>query len=98
MEGLTFAAALDLNMRYYVIRMDPDAQKVCTISISGGKYSYLCLPMGIAGSPNIFQEKITTLMEKLEYVHTYINNLLVFTNSMFNDHLQKVDLVTSTLR
>ena len=27
MEGFTFATSLDLNMGYYTIRLDPDAQK-----------------------------------------------------------------------
>jgi hypothetical protein len=31
MEGFTFASALDLNMGYYHIKLDPDAQKLCTI-------------------------------------------------------------------
>jgi hypothetical protein len=31
MEGFTFASALDLNMRYYHIKLDADAQKLCKI-------------------------------------------------------------------
>jgi hypothetical protein len=31
MEGFTFASALDLNMGYYHIKLDADAQKICTI-------------------------------------------------------------------
>ncbi len=30
-EGFSFATALDLNMGYYTIRLDPDASKTCTI-------------------------------------------------------------------
>ena len=30
-EGFTFATALDLNMGYYTIQLDPDASKICTI-------------------------------------------------------------------
>jgi hypothetical protein len=30
-EGFTFATALDLNMGYYTIRLDPDESKICTI-------------------------------------------------------------------
>ena len=41
MEGFTFATALDLNMGYYTIRLDPDASKICTIIFPWGKYSYL---------------------------------------------------------
>eukprot|EP00804_Cyclotella_cryptica_P017164 CCRYP_003366-RA/>CCRYP_003366-RA protein AED:0.37 eAED:0.37 QI:0/0/0/1/0/0/2/0/106 len=53
-EGFTFATALDLNMGYYTIRLDPDTSKICTIIFPWGKYSYLRLPMDIAGSPDIF--------------------------------------------
>ncbi len=68
-EGFSFAtAALDLNMGYYTIRLDPDASKICTIIFPWGKYSYKQLPMGIAGSPDIFQGKMSELMESLEYV------------------------------
>jgi hypothetical protein len=62
-EGFSFATALDLNMGYYTIGLDPDASKICTIMIPWGKYSYKRLPMGIAGSPDIFQEKMSELME-----------------------------------
>ena len=41
LEGFTYATALDLNMGYYTIRLDPDASKTCTIILRWGKYSYL---------------------------------------------------------
>ncbi len=63
LEGFTFATALDLNMGYYTIRLDPDASKICTIIIPWGKYSYKQLPSGIA----VFQGKMLELMECLEY-------------------------------
>jgi hypothetical protein len=47
MKGLTFASALDLNMGYYHIKLDADAQKLCTIVLPWGKYKYKYLPMGI---------------------------------------------------
>jgi hypothetical protein len=53
-KGFSYATALDLNMGYYTIRLDPDASKICTIIFSWGKYSYKRLPVGIAGSPDIF--------------------------------------------
>ena len=76
LERFTFATALDLNMGYYTIRLDPDASKICTIIFPWGKYSYKRLPMGIAGSPDIFQAKMMKLMESLEYVQAYIDDLL----------------------
>jgi hypothetical protein len=68
LEGITFATALDLNMGYYTIRLDPNASRICTIIFLWGKYSYKRLPMGIAGFPDIFQSKMLKLMEDLEYV------------------------------
>jgi hypothetical protein len=53
-EGFSYATALDLNMGYYTIRLDPDASKICTIIFPWVKISFKRLPMGIAGSPDIF--------------------------------------------
>ncbi len=65
-EGFSYATALDLKLGYYTIRLDPDASKICTIVFPWGKYSYKRFPMGIAGSPNIFQGKMLELMETLD--------------------------------
>ena len=79
MEGFSYATALDLNMGYYTIRLDPDAQRICTIILPWGKYSYMRLPMGISGSPDFFQEKMSDLMRTLDYVRVYIDDLLIIT-------------------
>jgi hypothetical protein len=49
MEGFTFASSLDINMGYYHIKLDSDAQKLCTIVFPWimGKYKYKRLPMDI---------------------------------------------------
>ncbi len=82
--------ALDLNMGYYTIRLEPDASRICTIIFSWGKYSYKRLPMGIACSPDIFQSKISELMESLEYVQAYSDDLLCISRSSLEDHLKKL--------
>jgi hypothetical protein len=55
-------------MGYYTIKLDPGASKICTIIVPWEKNSYKRLPMGIAGSPDIFQGKMLELMESLEFV------------------------------
>ncbi len=92
-EGFSFATALDLNMGYYTIRLDPDAFKICTIVFPWGKYSYKRLPMGIAGSPEIFQGKMSELMESLEYVRAYLYDLLCISKLSLEDHLEKLEEV-----
>jgi hypothetical protein len=62
-EGFSYATALDLNMGYYTIRLDPDTSKICTIIFPWEKFSYKKLPMGsIVGSPDIFQEMLSELI------------------------------------
>jgi hypothetical protein len=96
-ERFTFATALDLNMGYYTIRLDPDASKICTIIFPWGKYSYKRLPMGIASSPDCFQTNMMELMESLEYVQAYIDDLLCISRSSLEDHLEKLEEVLRLL-
>ena len=98
LEGFTCATALDLNMGYYTISLDLEAAKICTIIFPWGKYSYKRLPMGIAGSPDIFQEKMSNLMATLEFVRTYLDDLLIITKGSLEDHLEKLIMVFTRLQ
>ena len=93
LEGFTYATALDLNMGYYTIILDPDASRICTIIFPWGKYSYKRLPMGVSGSPDVFQSKMSELMLNLEFVRTYLDNSLTITKKDLRDHLDKLKLV-----
>jgi hypothetical protein len=93
MEGFSYATTLDLNMGYYTIRLDTDASKICTIIFPWGKYSYKRLPIGFAGSPEFFQHKMSELMESLEFVRKYLDNLLCISKLSLEDHLEKLEEV-----
>jgi hypothetical protein len=92
-KGFSYATALDLNMGYYTIRLDPDASTICTVIFPWGKYSYKILLIGVAGSPDIFQEKMSELMESLEFVRAYIDDLLCISKLSLEDHLDKLEVV-----
>jgi hypothetical protein len=99
MEGLTFASVLDLNMGYYHIKLDADAQKLCKIVFPWHieKYKYKRLPMGIKIAPDVFQNVMSKLVQDMEYVMTYLDDLLILTNSSFKDHLLKIEMVLARL-
>ncbi len=78
-------------MGYYTIRLDPDASKICTIIFPWGKYFLKQLPIGIAGSPDIFQGKMLELMESLEFVRAYLDDLLCISKLSLEDHLEKLE-------
>jgi hypothetical protein len=49
--------------------------------------------MGIAGSPDIFQGKMLELMESLDYVRAYLDDLLCISKLSLEDHLEKLEEV-----
>ncbi len=53
--------------------------------------------MGIAGSPDIFQGKMSELMESLEYVRAYLGDLLCISKLSLEDHLEKLEEVLRQL-
>ena len=97
LEGFQYATSLDLNMGYYHIELSPNSKRLCTIVLPWGKYEYQKLPMGLCNSPDIFQEKMSTLMGDLEFVRTYIDDLLVTTMSTWEDHLECLEMVFQRL-
>ena len=54
--------------------------------------------MGIAGSPDIFQSKMSELMATLEFVRTYLDDLLCITKGNLEDHLNKLREVLTRLQ
>jgi hypothetical protein len=98
LESFTYATALDLNMGYYTIRLNPTASEMCTIIFPWGKYSYKRLPMGFGGSADIFQAQIRDLMASLKFVRAYMDDLLIITRGILYEHLQKMETVLTRLR
>jgi rRNA pseudouridine-1189 N-methylase Emg1 (Nep1/Mra1 family) len=54
--------------------------------------------MGIAGSTDIFQAKMSELMSNLEFVRTHLDDLLTITKLDLSDHLDKLKKVLTRLR
>jgi len=54
--------------------------------------------MGIAGSPDIFQAKMSELMTTLEFVQNYLDDLLCITKESLDDHLEKLRMVLTKLQ
>ena len=49
--------------------------------------------MGLCNSPDIFQEKISSLCQDLENMRTYIYDLPVLTIGTGNEYLQQLETV-----
>jgi Reverse transcriptase (RNA-dependent DNA polymerase) len=53
--------------------------------------------MGIKIAPDVFQNVMSKLTQDLEYVKTYLDDLLILTNRSFADHLTKLEMVLARL-
>lgn len=53
--------------------------------------------MGLCNSPDIFQEHMSGLMQNLEYVKAYIDDVALLTSGTWMDHLEKLDTVLTRL-
>ena len=53
--------------------------------------------MCFGGSANIFQAQMMDLMASLEFVQTYIDDLLIITRGTLDDHLEKMETVLTRL-
>ena len=53
--------------------------------------------MGLCNCPDMFQEKNNKSFSGLDYVKTYIDDILIISNKSFEDHINKLDKVLNEL-
>ena len=53
--------------------------------------------MGVSCAPDIFQDKIYSLMKGLEFIQYYLDDLLILSNELCDDHLSKVEMTLQRL-
>ena len=85
LEGFKYATSPDLNMGYYHIKLCFLSRKLYTKVPPWGKYEYQ--------NPYIFHEKMNKLFHGLDYIRTYIDDLLIINNKSFEDWMIKLDKV-----
>jgi hypothetical protein len=94
MEGFTLASVLDLNMGYYHIKLVHEAvtQQLCTIVFPWHmeKYRYKRVSMDIKIALDEIQIIMSKLVQDMQYVKTYLDNLLTLTNISFKEYLLKL--------
>ena len=98
LEGFQYATAIDLSMGYYHIQLSKNSSNLCRIIFPWWKYWYKRLPMGVTNSPEIFQQIMNDLFYGFEFIHEYIDELLILTKVDWIDHVQKLELTINKLK
>ena len=85
--GFKFITKLDISMGFYTFELNQNAQKLCVISTPFGLYQYLCLPMGLTNSPDVFQSVMHLLFQDMPEVECFIDDIGLFSSETFEHHL-----------
>ena len=98
LEGFRYATPLGLNMGCYHIQLSENTSNLCTIILPWGKYRYKRIPMIVANSPDIFQQKMNDLYHGFESIYAYIDDLLILTEVDWTDNVQNLELTLNKLK
>ena len=98
LEGFQYAKSLDLNMGYYHIGLSKNASNLCMITLPWGGYCYKRLPMGVANSPDIFQQNMNDLSHGFGFIRAYIDDMLVISRIIWTDQVQRLELTINGLK
>ena len=78
---------LDLTHAYNQLIPDEDSRKYVTINTHKGLYQYTRLPFGIASAPAVFQRTMDTILQGIEGVACYIDDIII-TGKTTEEHLE----------
>ena len=93
--GKTFSK-LDMSQAYQQLVLDESSRKFVVINTQRGLFQYNRLPYGVSSAPGIFQRTMETLLQGIQSVVVYIDDILI-TGATEEEHLQALDEVLHRL-
>ncbi|KAG8323166.1 hypothetical protein J6590_108572 [Homalodisca vitripennis] len=68
---------IDLCQAYTQLELDPESQKLCTISTHKGLFCYSRVPFGITSASAIFQKKIEQTLQGIDQIAVFLDDILI---------------------
>ena len=94
--GVSFSK-LDLSHAYLQLQLDDSAREYLVINTHKGLFEYTRMPFGITSAPAIFQRTMDNLLQGLDHVRVYIDDILV-TGKTEEEHLRTLTEVLTRLQ
>ena len=91
-----YFSKLDLSHAYQQLPLDEDSRKYVVINTHRSLFRFTRLPFGISSAPEIFQRVIESLLQGIEGVVVYLDDILV-SGSSEEEHLRALEAVLSRL-
>ena len=96
MSGGVSFTKLDLSHAYLQLQLDESAKEYLVINTHKGLFEYTRMPFGVASAPSIFQRTMDNLLQGLEHVVVYIDDILI-TGRTEEEHLRTLGKVLQIL-
>ena len=68
---------IDLSQAYQQMQLEESSAQYLTVNTPTGLYQYMRLPFGVASAPAIFQSAMDMILQGIDGVICYIDNILV---------------------
>lgn len=88
---------IDFSDAYLQIELDKEAKKLVIVSTHKGLYRYNDLPLGVSSAPGIFQKTMDTMLQGIEGVHAYINDIVIIGRTK-EEHRAQLKLVLNRIK
>lgn len=78
LSGASVFSTLDVKNAFWHIKLNQTSTNLCVFNTPFGRYKFLRLPYGINIASELFQEKMSQLLEKHTGVSVYIDDLIIW--------------------
>ena len=87
LKGAKVFLTIDLKSGCYHIALGKDSRAKIAFVMPFGKYKFLMVPFGLAQAPSYFQLLRNQVLEGLSFTMTYLDDIIIFSNSEEVFHL-----------
>ena len=78
LSGATLFSKLDANSGFWQIPLAPESRPLTAFLTPFGRYCFNKLPFGISSAPELFQRRMSQILEGLEGVLCQMDDVLIF--------------------
>ena len=71
-------SVLDATSGYWQMKLDEESSKLCTFNTPFGRYRFTRLPFGIKLAPEVFQKKMSQVLEDIDGAEAIVDDILVW--------------------
>ena len=97
LHNCTVFSAIDIVKAYYHIPVHPDDVHKTAVITPFGLFEFLRMPFGLRNAPQTFQRFIDSIVQELNFVFVYLDDILVASKT-YDEHIQHLKLLFSCLK